>query len=109
MSAPATPTPWHETRGTDLLLRVRVQPRASHEGIEGVREGRLRIRVSAPPVEGAANTRVVELLAERLDLPRSSLAVVRGARGRDKEVRIRAAGPRAQELIARLGTPVPGR
>lgn len=94
--------PWHEIRGADLLLRVRVQPRASREGIEGVREGRLKVRVSAPPVAGAANTGVVLLLAARLDLPRSSLSVVRGARSRDKDVLIRAAGPRAEALIARL-------
>lgn len=98
----AAERPWHEIRGADLVLRVRVQPRASREAIEEVREGRLRVRVSAPPVEGAANARVVLLLAERLQMPRSCLSVIRGASSRDKEILVRGAGPRAAALIGRL-------
>jgi uncharacterized protein len=94
--------PWHEIRGHDLLIRVRVQPRAAREGIDGAHDGRLKVRVSAPPVEGAANARVVLLLAEQLDVPRSCLAVIRGLRSRDKDLIVQGAAARAPLLIARL-------
>jgi uncharacterized protein (TIGR00251 family) len=94
--------PWYETRGSDLLIRARVQPRASREGIDGARNGRLRVRVSAPPVEGAANARVVLLLSEQLGIPRSTLTVTRGAKSRDKDILVQGAAARAPELIGRL-------
>jgi uncharacterized protein (TIGR00251 family) len=97
--------PWLQVRGADLLLRVRVQPRASHEGVEGVQGDRLRMRVSAPPVEGAANTRVVLVLAELLGIPRAQLRVTRGAKSREKDLLIQGAAARAAELAARLQAP----
>jgi uncharacterized protein (TIGR00251 family) len=97
--------PWLQVRGADLLLRVRVQPRASHEGVEGVQGDRLRMRVSAPPVEGAANTRVVLVLAELLGIPRTQLTVTRGAKSREKDLLIHGAATRAAELAARLQAP----
>ena len=69
-------------------LRVRVQPRASREGIAGFRDAVLTVRVSAPPVAGAANAAVTRLLAEALGVARGSVRVVRGERARDKVVRI---------------------
>jgi uncharacterized protein len=94
--------PWLVLHGADLVLRVRVQPRASHEGVEGVHGGRLRVRVSAPPVEGAANARVLLVLAELMGIPRSQLTVTRGAKSRDKDLLIQGAHRRAAELAARL-------
>jgi uncharacterized protein len=69
-------------------LRVRVQPRASRDAITGFRDDVLSVRVSAPPVDGAANAAVTVLLAEALGVARSTVRVVRGERGRDKVVRI---------------------
>jgi len=66
------------------LLHVRVQPRASASAIVGWRENALAVRVMAPPVEGAANTAVVALIARALGVRPSSVRVVRGERGRDK-------------------------
>jgi uncharacterized protein (TIGR00251 family) len=71
-----------------MILEVEVQPRASRTEVVGWREGRLRVRLTAPPVEGAANAALVGLLAERLGLPRRALAVVSGAAARRKRVRI---------------------
>lgn len=93
---------WYVVRGADLLLRLRIQPRASHEGIDGVRDGRLRVRVSSPPVDGAANERLVRILAEVMAVPRSSVALTRGAKSRDKDVTVHGVAPRAPEIIARL-------
>ncbi len=70
------------------VLEVEVQPRASRTEVVGWREGRLRLRLAAPPVEGAANKALVTYLADRLDLPRRQVTLVAGATARLKRVRI---------------------
>jgi uncharacterized protein (TIGR00251 family) len=67
---------------------VRVQARASRQAILGWFEDVLRVAVTAPPVDGAANHAVRHLLAEALGVAPSAISVVRGERGRDKVVRI---------------------
>lgn len=72
-------------------LQVRVVPGASRDQVVGEHQGALKVKVSAPPVEGAANARLIEFLAkEVLGLPRSAVRVVRGERGRNKTVGIEA-------------------
>lgn len=66
------------------LLPVRVTPRASREGIDGVVDGKLRVRVTASPVDGAANVAVERLVADALDVPRTTVRIVRGAAARHK-------------------------
>jgi uncharacterized protein (TIGR00251 family) len=71
----------------DLVLRV--TPRAARAGIDGVdEEGRLRVRVTAPPVDGAANEAVMTLLASELGVRRGSVALLAGSTGRLKRVRL---------------------
>jgi len=82
----------------ELLLELRVQPRCAREGIGGRVGGRLRVRVNAPPVDGAANRRVAELLAGEFGVPRSRVELLRGAASRDKRVRIRGARRRPDWL-----------
>ena len=79
---------------------LRVVPRASRTKIDGVRGGRLVVRVTAPPVDDAANRAVVETLAEALDLPRSAVRIVAGATGRNKSVEL--TGVSADEARRRL-------
>ena len=67
---------------------MRVQPRAARDEIVGERDGVLIVRLTAPPVEGRANDALCRLLAKRLGLGRTHVAVVRGHRSRDKLVRI---------------------
>jgi len=69
-----------------------VQPRASRDEIVGWQDASLRLRVTAPPVDGAANAAVALLLARALGVPPSSIRVVRGLRARDKLVRITGVG-----------------
>ena len=69
-------------------LAIRVQPRAKRTEIAGERGGAVLIRVNAPPVEGKANEAVCRLIAERLELPRRAVEIVRGDSSRDKLVRI---------------------
>jgi uncharacterized protein (TIGR00251 family) len=69
-------------------LEVRVQPRARRDEIAGERDGRLLLRVTAPPVDGKANAAVRRLLARRLGVPPGRVAVVRGESARDKLIEI---------------------
>lgn len=73
---------------TGAVLHVRVVPRARRAGPAGLHGDALKIAVTAPPVDGAANAAVLKLLAEALDVPRSSLRIVRGETGRDKVVEV---------------------
>ncbi len=87
-----------------LLCAVRLTPRAKRPGCQGVSEGadgrpRLLVAVSAPPVEGAANAALIELLAGAWRVPKSTLDIRSGATGREKILHI--AGD-AQTLRPRL-------
>ena len=87
-------------RAEGALLAVRVQPRAARAEVTGWQAGVLRLRVTAPPVEGEANRAVEALLARALGVAPSGVRVVRGERGRDKLVRV--AGLGAAETRSRL-------
>jgi len=96
---------WHSVQGDDLLLHLRIQPRATPEGVAGLHGGRLKLRVSSPPVDGAANARVIAVLAEVLGCPKGKLGITRGERGRDKDVRIAGGAAQRAQIVARLGPP----
>ena len=87
------------SRGDALTVTVRVVPRASRDelGFDGTT---LRARLTAPPVDGAANEALVELLASRLGVARRSISIVRGATSRTKSVSIE--GLSAADLLARM-------
>ncbi len=75
--------------GDEVRLAVRVQPRARSNGIVGLHGSALKIRLTAPPVEGAANEALLDLLADVLRIPRGAIRIVSGATSRDKVVAIR--------------------
>ncbi len=82
-------------------LTVRVTPRARRTEVAGILEdGTLRIRVTAPPLEGRANTALVDYLAEVLGIRKSRIEIVAGEKGLDKIVSI--TGMAAQEVQRRL-------
>lgn len=89
--------------GGDLVIELRVQPRASRSRIEGLHGERLRVRLQAPPVDGRANEALIDLLAGAFDVPRSRVRIEHGAAGRDKRVRIVGAGAAPPALAALLG------
>ncbi len=93
---------WLRISGDDLLLRVRVQPRASRTRLDSIDAGALRLRVGAAPVDGGANRAVIELIAATLGLPRSRFSIGRGRAARTKEVRIDAAACDAAALRSRV-------
>jgi uncharacterized protein (TIGR00251 family) len=70
------------------VLTIRVIPRAGKPGPAGTRDGAFLIRLNAPPVEGAANAELIELLSELLDIPKRNITIVSGERGRLKRVRV---------------------
>jgi hypothetical protein len=67
--------------------------------VVGVVEGRLRVRVAAPPVEGAANEELVRFLSRSLGVPRSAVSVTAGAGGRRKTVLVRGVAPAAAQSL----------
>jgi uncharacterized protein (TIGR00251 family) len=72
-------------------IQVRVAPRSRRESVEPQDAGRVIVRTSAAPVDGAANERVVELLAEHYGVRRRQVEILKGHRSRDKVVRITGA------------------
>ncbi|MEK6712091.1 MAG: DUF167 domain-containing protein [Nitrospinota bacterium] len=84
-------------------FEVEVQPRASRTAVEGARGGALRVRLTAPPVEGAANRQCIELLSKVLGVPKSAVSILSGAAGKRKRLLVRGVEPSAAEAaLARL-------
>jgi uncharacterized protein (TIGR00251 family) len=69
-------------------LHVRLQPRAQRDEIVGERDGRLVVRVTAPPVDGKANDALIRLIAKRAQIAPPRVRVVRGHSARNKTVRV---------------------
>jgi len=84
----------------EARIEVRLQPRASRNELLGLRDGVLHARVSAPPVDGQANRALCRLIAARVRVAPSQVAILRGERGRSKLVRV--GGVRQQALLAAL-------
>lgn len=91
--------PWQQ-EGTALLLRVLVQPRASRTRCCGIHAGELKLQLTSPPVDGAANDCCREFLAKQLKLPKSAVTIVQGETSRHKRLRIEGATP---QHLTRLG------
>lgn len=77
-----------ETRPGGVRFPVRVQPRASRTEVAGTQQGALKVRLQAPPVDGAANEALVEFLADSLGVPRRMVQIVSGASSRTKLVEV---------------------
>jgi len=97
MSLPAYLKP--QTDGA--LLAVKLQPRASKNEIGAALGEELRIKVTAPPVDAAANEALVRLLAETLDCPRGQVELIRGHTSRHKTIKLH--GLTAEAVAEKLG------
>jgi hypothetical protein len=89
------------TRGNRVLVEVHVVPRASKTAIAGVHDGRLKVSLAAPPVDGAANAELVAFLAKALGRPKRDVELVSGETSRRKTVAI--ASVTEAEVRALLG------
>ncbi len=86
-------------------IRVRLTPRSARAGLAGWQDGDLKVRVTEPPIDGKANAALERLLAGVLDLPKKSVRVVAGSRGRAKTVAID--GLSQDETLRRLREAAP--
>jgi uncharacterized protein (TIGR00251 family) len=87
-------------RGETVAFGVRVVPRASRDKIAGIHDGALRVCLTAPPVEGAANEALVGFLSGVLRVPKRDIEIVSGQTGRNKVVSVY--GLSTEEVEARL-------
>jgi uncharacterized protein len=84
------------SRHSEVRFAVRLTPRGGADRVEGANaDGVLEARVSAPPVGGAANTALIRLIADELDIARSSVRLVAGASGRQKLIVVEGVSPDA--------------
>ncbi len=86
---------------TGVTLWVRVSPRSSKNGVAGIVEGALKITLTAPPVDGAANEMLIETLAKLCKLRKSDISILSGQTARQKRVRL--AGAKIEEIKQALG------
>ena len=86
-------------RGTGVRFAVRVQPRAAQSEVVGVHGDALKVRLQAPPVDGAANVALVEFLADSLGVARRAVRIVAGESSRSKLVEVDGIAPDAVERL----------
>ena len=91
---------WLRDEGGALTLELLIQPRASRTRVVGEHDGRLKVQLAAPPVDGEANAALVEFLAGALGVRKADVTLRRGEAGRRKTVRI--AGVTAEAVAAAL-------
>ena len=82
-------SPWYQWDGEDLILAVHIQPNASRDAFDGKHGNRLKIRITAPPVDGKANEHLVRYSASLFAVRRSQVRLLSGSSGRAKRIRIK--------------------
>jgi uncharacterized protein len=100
MSTPGQLPPFLRPQADGVCLSVKVQPRAARNEIAGVLGQELKIKVTAPPVDSAANEELVAFLAETLGCPKNAVALLRGQTSRHKVILLR--GIPAAKVVACL-------
>jgi uncharacterized protein (TIGR00251 family) len=84
--------------GEDLILAVHIQPRSSHSKIIGVHNQRLKIKITAPPVDGQANAEIFQFLSKLFGVTKSQIVLLNGHTSRDKLFRIPAPSKLPEEF-----------
>lgn len=90
-----------EVTGGGCRVSLWVQPRAARDGVAGIQGDAIKIRLTAPPVEGKANQALLRFLAKRLAVPRAAVELTGGAGSRRKTVQIEGLTP--EQVRERLG------
>ena len=75
-----------------VSFEVRVQPRSSKTEISGIQDGILRVRLTSPPVDGAANRQCIELLSRKMKIPKRAIRIASGASARRKRLKVLGLG-----------------
>jgi uncharacterized protein len=86
-------------QGEDWILAVRVQPRASRAKIVGMQGGMLKIALTSPPVDGAANKALCQLMAKELGVAKGRVTILRGEKSREKQILIQGVDQEAVRLF----------
>lgn len=80
--------PWFRWQDLDLILLCRLQPKAAQDGFAEVAEGRLKIRITAAPVDGKANKHLIRFLAKQFKVAQGQVSIMSGDNSRQKRVMI---------------------
>lgn len=89
----------HSLGKGQVVFKVQVVPRSSRSEVVGEHNGALRVRIAAPPVDGAANEELIRILAKAFDVSRSAVKIVSGHGGKLKQIGIEG---NTSEIVARL-------
>lgn len=87
-----------QVHSSGISFRIRVQPKSARSQVVGAQGEALKLKVTAPPVEGAANKACIELLARELGVPKSCLEITSGQAGRSKTVLVRCTAAAATRI-----------
>jgi uncharacterized protein (TIGR00251 family) len=98
---------FHRWIGDDLELRVHVAPGARASKVQGLHGDSLKVRLRARPVEGAANSALLELVADALQVPRSRCLLLSGERNRDKRILVQRPAREHAEAVLRAWLQAP--
>lgn len=99
---------WYQWQGERLLLNVRVQPRASQDEIVGPHGTEsLKVRITAPPIDGKANAHLIKFLAKAFGVPKNQVELIKGTTGRDKRLAI--SNPKCLPETAHVTTDATGK
>ncbi|MCD8533643.1 MAG: DUF167 domain-containing protein [Verrucomicrobia bacterium] len=98
---PEMPPPWMKVTGNGVVLNIRVQPRSSKNKLGLSTDGQLKAWVQAPPVDSAANSAMLDLLAQSLQIPRKWITLEHGQTSRSKSFRIQNLPP--EDILERMG------
>lgn len=85
----------------EVVFKVQVVPRSSRSEVVGEHNGALRVKIAAPPVDGAANEELVRVLAKTFDVSRSAVTIVSGQTGKVKQISIKG---RTNDVVQRLNS-----
>jgi uncharacterized protein len=85
---------------TDIILKVHLQPKASRNEIVGPYRDGIKVKVTAPPIEGKANEALIRFLAKEFGISMSSIEILKGLHSREKTLRI--SGTLDQELVKKI-------
>jgi uncharacterized protein len=81
-------TPFYVWQGENLILHCHLQPKAANDEIVGTHDGRLKIRITAPPIDGKANQHLVNWFSKLFKVPKNDIEILQGELGRQKTIRI---------------------
>ena len=87
--------------GDDLIFNVRVIPKSSKSEIVGEHDGALKVKINAPPVDGAANAELIKVLAKQLRVSKSAVEITSGQTSKQKQIRI--SGIKRADLLNLIG------